>query len=98
MFNRINSKLLKLIQNIEKKSLFHYMSFHMTKKRKNNYRWKLRKEELSDKEYNFFTCMTFKDKSTVGKNVLIFCLEKNACYLNMYGLDIPCKIGYSSRI
>ena len=70
----------------------------MTKKRKNNYRWKLRKEELSDKEYNFFTCMTFKDKSTVGKNVLIFCLEKNACYLNMYGLDIPCKIGYSSRI
>lgn len=42
--------------------------------------------------------MTFKDKSTVGKNVLIFCLEKNAFYLNMYGLDIPCKIGYSSRI
>lgn len=70
----------------------------MTKKRKNNYRWKLRKEELSDKEYNFFTWMTFKDKSTVGKNVLIFCLEKNAFYLNMYGLDIPCKIGYSSRI
>lgn len=42
--------------------------------------------------------MTFKDKSTVGKNVLIFCLEKNAFYLNTYGLDIPCKIGYSSRI
>lgn len=43
--------------------------------------------------------MTFKDRFTVGENVLIFCLEiRNVFYLNTYCLDIACKIGYISRI